>query len=168
MSIVPISYQPIHPSPLRTALLPPLPSRVHNLFLLFLISPSSKSNNYSFLYFFILLSYNTFPTAAFPPYAQPSFSLVSLSLKSHKQPQHVCREPSTDPAGCDCCFSLCELLWVLLRWFCGPCFPGVLHPRLLQSFFPYSIGFPKLCLWLWVSASIHINCWRKPLWCQLS
>ena len=41
---------------------------------------------------------------------------------------------------------------------------------LLSPITPSSAGFPKLCLvlgWLWVSASVSISCWVKPLWWQL-
>lgn len=79
------------------------------------------------------------------------------------------------------CFCLFASVWVLLSWFDVSCSPGVLHPH---WFLQASITSSAVCgsprwgtqqtppiytlspynVWLWMSASSHNSCWRRPLW----
>lgn len=74
----------------------------------------------------------------------PILTVGSPKEYQAKQPQWTCRGPSTDSYRVlDCCFILCECLWVLLSWFCilwadllvsqTPLAPVILSPPLLQG-----------------------------------
>lgn len=65
----------------------------------------------------------------------------------------------------DCWFSLCGSSCAWVSWFCGVSCgsrdpSGSCNPPL-----PLLQGFQALPnVWLWVSASVPISCWMKPLW----
>jgi hypothetical protein len=62
-------------------------------------------------------------------------------------------------------FSLCELSWAQVNCLCRSSF-GVLDTSSLLTCIPhFSTRLPELCLMFrwWISESIFINCWMKPL-----
>lgn len=59
---------------------------------------------------------------------------------------------------CVCHFSLCELLWALLNWFCRSCSCGIFIPSgSYNYFFPFFCEVPlippSVCIWVSASAT---------------
>lgn len=66
-------------------------------------------------------------------------------------------------------FSLCEPLWGLFSWFCGPYSPGVLDLLGSYNSFPLlpRVLWPMSNVWQLISASGSVSCQKKPLWCLM-
>ena len=85
--------------------------------------------------------------------------------------KHICRGPCSYPYSlCDCWFSPFEHVWAQVIWICGiSC--DVLKPFGLYNPSSHSpSGSSKLCLMfgIWVSVSVPISCWMKPLLGQVT